>query len=179
MAHVMTVSLEGSMCYTVSMPFKRKDAINLKTSGGMVKGKVMGVSGTRHYHSITLAQRHSVDWLMKTGPDLLLHGDCEGVDEMFHLVARRLNVPVHIFPPIIDRYRAFCQGAEKVYPCDTYLARNAHIVAEADVLVAIPEGREKDYPRSGTWATVRRARKHGIPIYIIAQDGGIYPDAPS
>lgn len=144
----------------------------------MVVGKVMGVSGTRHHDKITISQRRAMEWLMDTGPTRLNHGDCEGVDEMFHLVARSRKIPIHIFPPTIQTYRAFCQGAEKVYPPDPYLARNEAIVAGSDVLVAVPEGPEKDYPRSGTWATVRRARKAGIPIYVIDDLGGIFTDVP-
>lgn len=47
-----------------------------------------------------------------------------------------------------------------------YMARNDVLVAEpATELVAIPKtSREEN--RSGTWSTVRRARKRGIPVSI-------------
>lgn len=33
-------------------------------------------------------------------------------------------------------------------------------------LLAFPEGQEGQHPRSGTWMTVRIARKAGVPVYV-------------
>ena len=46
-----------------------------------------------------------------------------------------------------------------------YMARNDRLVEYADVLLAFPLTEEEEV-RSGTWATVRRARKVGIPVEI-------------
>jgi hypothetical protein len=46
-----------------------------------------------------------------------------------------------------------------------YMARNDALVACADILIAFPE-RPDEEVRSGTWATVRRARKAGITVVL-------------
>jgi hypothetical protein len=50
-----------------------------------------------------------------------------------------------------------------------YMARNSELIKRADVLVAFPLD-EHEVMRggasAGTWATIRRARKKGIPIHI-------------
>jgi hypothetical protein len=53
-------------------------------------------------------------------------------------------------------------------PGTTYRDRNAAIIAASDCLVAFPEHRE-GHPRSarsGSWMTVRMARKEGKMIYV-------------
>lgn len=59
---------------------------------------------------------------------------------------------------------------------DAYMKRNTALVAApCEVLIAFPEtGAEPRNPRAGggTWATVRRARKRGLPIYVFPLDGG-------
>jgi len=39
------------------------------------------------------------------------------------------------------------------------------------VLVAIPDGLEEDQPRSGTWATIRMARRKGILVVVMEPEG--------
>lgn len=51
-----------------------------------------------------------------------------------------------------------------------YMIRNDRLVYHADILLAFPATSEEE-KRSGTWATVRRARKKGIPIYFYPLDG--------
>ena len=46
------------------------------------------------------------------------------------------------------------------------LVRNARIVQAADLLIAAPE-QDIEQLRSGTWATVRAARKKGIPVIML------------
>lgn len=46
-----------------------------------------------------------------------------------------------------------------------YMARNDALVANADILIAFPQG-PQEVLRSGTWATVRRAIKKGIPVQV-------------
>jgi len=53
---------------------------------------------------------------------------------------------------------------------DAYGKRNIYMLNRADVLVAFPRnGREA--LRSGTWWTVRMARKRSIPILVVPLDG--------
>lgn len=75
-----------------------------------------------------------------------------------------MNIPVHIYPPIVDKLRAFCKGDV----CNTakpYLERNNDIVKNSDVLVACPASKT-EVLRSGTWATIRKARKAKIEVFI-------------
>lgn len=104
---------------------------------------------------------------------VLHHGDCVGADAEAHDIASGKNgagLRIIVHPPDNPSKRAFCEGYDEIRSAAPYLTRNGHIVAEADELLAAPEsGWERQ--RSGTWATVRRARKKGIPILIVAPDG--------
>lgn len=52
------------------------------------------------------------------------------------------------------------------------LIRNKDIVNESDILIAAPNS-FKELLGSGTWATVRYARKNNKKIYIIYLDGNV------
>lgn len=51
-----------------------------------------------------------------------------------------------------------------------YLDRNTEMIKLADLLVAFPGGSAELFRGSGTWSTIRRARKKGIPIHIFPLD---------
>lgn len=59
-----------------------------------------------------------------------------------------------------------------VLPAKDYLARNHDIVDAAGLLIAAPSG-PAEKRRSGTWATVRHARKQGTRIWIVLPSGEI------
>ena len=61
-------------------------------------------------------------------------------------------------------------GAATVAAPKGYLDRNHDIVDAADVLIAAPSG-TTEKRRSGTWATVRYARKLGRTICVVLPDG--------
>ncbi len=67
--------------------------------------------------------------------------------------------------------RNFSKGDETRKP-KPYLKRNHDIVDESDILIGFPSS-EEERLRSGTWATVRYARKTGKRIYIIFPDGKV------
>ena len=94
----------------------------------------------------------------------LHHGDCIGSDAQAHVIAMTLGVRTVIHPPDDGRKRAFCQADEAREP-RPYLVRNRNIVDATDALIAAPDGPERR--RSGTWATIRYARKIGKPVTII------------
>ena len=83
------------------------------------------------------------------------HGDCIGADVQAHQIALELGYQIHIHPPTDPRKRAFCTGI--LYPTKSYMKRNEDIVACTTLLIAAPRSTEKKSPRSGTWATIRRA----------------------
>lgn len=104
----------------------------------------------------------------------LHHGDCIGADELAHDLALSLGYRVVIHPPQDPSKRAFCEGAYGTREPKYYLDRNQAIVDECRVLIAVPKTQE--LIRSGTWATVRRARKAKKPIYVILPSGVVEYD---
>lgn len=102
---------------------------------------------------------------------LFIHGDCIGADKEAHDMMRTIK-SVKIKARIPDRSsnRAFCDADIIEKPKD-YLSRNHDIVNECDYLVACPRSAEER--RSGTWATIRYARKCGKKIVMISTCGTI------
>jgi hypothetical protein len=100
----------------------------------------------------------------------LHHGDCLGADLAMHRIARELGWFVVIHPPTNTSERGYCDGDERRPPQD-YIERNHQLVREGDFLWAVPEGPER--LRSGTWATVRHARKLGRGVVIFWPSGNV------
>jgi len=133
--------------------------------------KACGVTGTQD--GATPQQERSFGYLLGLWEiERFHHGDCVGADAQTHAIVRKFeNIKIHIHPPVKDIKRAFCTG-DIVYEVRAYLARNHDIVNAVDVLIALPKGFGEEL-RSGTWATVRYARRKRIPICIIWPDGRI------
>jgi len=94
----------------------------------------------------------------------LHHGDCVGADAVAHDIAESLNIRTVIHPPIKPFKRAFKKG-DMILPMKDYLVRNRDIVNASEILFACPKGPEE--LRSGTWSTVRYARRVKKPIEIV------------
>lgn len=137
----------------------------------------LGFTGTQH--GMTEIQQQVVfDEMMLFGrvPEEAVteahHGCCVGADAQFDAMLAYMPTSciVHGHPPINTSKMA------KILVCDVmhapleYLARNKAIVDAVDTLFAAPKGEEEI--RSGTWSTVRYARKLGINIMIIMPNGG-------
>jgi hypothetical protein len=99
------------------------------------------------------------------------HGDCIGADKRAHdmVFSLHADVKIVIHPPENESKRAFCRS-EHIMPAKDYLARNQDIVDECHVLLACP-GEVEEQQRSGTWATVRRARKAKKSVWFIFPSG--------
>lgn len=99
------------------------------------------------------------------------HGDCIGADAKAHDLVAALDreVTVIIHPPLKGNKRAFKDGDEECEKRE-YLDRNQDIVDVCHVLLACP-GEKEEQQRSGTWATVRRAKKAHKYIWFIYPDG--------
>ena len=100
------------------------------------------------------------------------HGDCVGADEQaLNLVYDLVDPWTVCHPPTDPKARAHTRNSQEraVKP---YLVRNHDIVDDTDHLIACP-GKMEEEGRSGTWATVRHARKTGKPITIIWRDGSV------
>lgn len=109
-------------------------------------------------------------------PSEFHHGDCIGADAQAHGIARELGIRVIVHPPKNFEKRAFCKEAGMCNP-KPYLERNRDIVNDTDVLIATPET-SYEVVRSGTWATIRYARKTGKTVYVFFPDGTIMSNAP-
>jgi predicted Rossmann fold nucleotide-binding protein DprA/Smf involved in DNA uptake len=97
---------------------------------------------------------------------------------MAHIHAGALGIIRVIHPPDNPRYRAYCHKFDGmstvVRPEEPYLQRNAAIIAGSDYLIAVPD--RPEHARSGTWATVRLARREQKMIFIIRPGGTIEVD---
>ena len=96
------------------------------------------------------------------------HGDCIGADEQFHNICVELGIPVVIHPPENDSKRAFCQSGTILAPKD-YIARNHDIVDAVEYMIATPFEFNEQL-RSGTWATIRYAKKKKKSIITIFRE---------
>ena len=117
------------------------------------------------------------------------HGDCMGADEeadnivTYQLLETPTRGQIHIHPPDKTTYQAHCHTVNSPFnrldqskPSNRrmvvwweerpYLERNREIVDEIDILVAAPSSTTEEL-RSGTWSTVRYARKKKKTIIII------------
>ena len=99
------------------------------------------------------------------------HGDCVGVDEKAHEIVRSRcpQMTIHIHPPLNEKDRAFC-GGDVTHDAETYLKRDRVMVNDSDVLLAFPDSRNERL-RSGTWTTIRHARRTGRPLIIVFPAG--------
>ncbi len=101
---------------------------------------------------------------------VLHHGDCIEGDEQAHSIALLIGYEVEIHPPINPKARAWCKGARIVHPAKPYIERNHDIVDASSQMFAAPFGEEASEPRSGTWATVRYARRTNKPVHLIRKE---------
>jgi hypothetical protein len=79
---------------------------------------------------------------------LLIHARPSNMPGMTDVVARRASTTVHHLKPPLER--------------------NKDIVVASEIMIACPEGEE--VVRSGTWSTIRYAKKRR-PIVIVMPDG--------
>ena len=48
-----------------------------------------------------------------------------------------------------------------------YLQRNLDIIKNSNILIACPINKNKEELRSGTWSTIRQAKKQNITVHIL------------
>ena len=136
---------------------------------------IYGFTGTQD--GMTDIQKGMVAAVLSNGfqeNDQFHHGDCIGADAEASHIASNLygdrGYEIHIHPCTIRNKRAFCSG-NVIYHAIPPLDRNKVIVRVCDALIAAPKDIETI--RSGTWSTVRFARKLNKPIYIVYPDGKV------
>lgn len=138
----------------------------------------VGFTGTRD--GMTSEQHRAfIRWVKAAGVTELHHGCCIGADVDASEVAtsapdlgfRKPRIVAH---PPTNRAKVSLteeQMADEIRPRADYLTRNRNIVDACDVLLACPKGPEER--RSGTWSTVRYARKQGKRVVIFWPDGEV------
>lgn len=131
--------------------------------------KTVGFTGSRKVMTYKQS-RILFNLLQELKPDLVRHGDCIGSDALFHTMCLTTGIPIIIHPGNIPGQRAYSTGAKLVLDERVPLDRNRDIVNMSDVIIATPKER-KAVLRSGTWMTIRYAKKVGKPIYIVSPDG--------
>ena len=131
--------------------------------------KHVGFSGTRM--GMTVDQAVTVEGLLTDNLDTgsAHHGDCIGADADFHRLIRSKGLYVIGHPPLNNGLRAFCDFDECREP-KPYLERDRDIIDESDWAIFTP-GTFREILRSGTWATIRYARKKNMNGFIVWPDG--------
>lgn len=134
--------------------------------------RTIGFTGTRQ--GLTASQILTLARLLgEHRPSTVHHGNAIGADEQFdHLVGSgmmqpppyRVSHPCHYAAQQSKR-----TSPDEVFPAKAPLERNHDIVEACELLIACVAGPEEI--RSGTWATIRYARKVGKPIVIIWPEG--------
>ena len=127
----------------------------------------VGVTGTRE----GMTDEQMLDFIRilegLPGPVTLHHGDCVGVDIEAATIAETMGFTTVSHPPTNPAHRAFHKSTTTLQP-KPYLDRNHEIVDSVDLLIAVPNGPERT--RSGTWSTVRYARKQARPMITLPVD---------
>lgn len=141
---------------------------------------ILGFTGTRI--GLSPDQRWALGDVVAALPTRLIHGGAVGADQeidewLAPLFAER-TISIEIYPgsPVrrdywLDPIRSY-REIRHVWDVTAPLKRNRLIVKYSDHLIAYP-GTMTEIARSGTWATIRYARKTGKPITIVWPNGTI------
>src|SRR6266403_2732141 len=126
----------------------------------------MGFTGTRQ--GMSERQKNAVwNLLKKLHPSEFHHGDCVGADKEAHDLVREMvpSCKIIVHPANILGMSAGCI-ADVYMPTKDPLERNKDIVNSCQLLVATP-ATDLEVLRSGTWMTIRYARREGCFTMII------------
>ena len=69
-------------------------------------------------------------------------------------------------PPSDPKQRAFKKG-DVLMGEKPYLVRNSDIIKHSSILIGCPIDKNTETLRSGTWSTIRKARKQNLLLYIL------------
>lgn len=132
----------------------------------------LGFTGTQH--GMTKRQSIAVfDEVDELHPDEVDHGMCVGSDAQLHEMVRGYSPLIEItgHPPTNTSKMAECD-CDRLWLPKPYLERNHDIVDVTDRMIAAPHGMAEEQ-RSGTWSTIRYARKRQRPLAICWPDGTV------
>ncbi len=126
----------------------------------------VGFTGTQ----LGMSQHQKEQFVLKLcdlNPTEFHHGDCIGADAEAHDIVREFfpDVKIHVHPPVYSNKRAFKKG-DVTYPVDHYIPRDRKIVDSTEHLIGSPKSDQEEL-RSGTWTTIRHARRTSKPETIL------------
>jgi hypothetical protein len=132
----------------------------------------IGFTGNRI--GLNLEQIEQIKLILDNYSDIIiLHGDCVGSDTDFHKLCTTYKkthldkkIMIHIYPPDNSSLRAFNQG-DLLMDEKPYLERNLNIIKNSSILIACPIDKHHEIIRSGTWSTIRQAKKQNVLTYIL------------
>lgn len=131
---------------------------------------IVGFSGTRK--GMTDAQKFAIASLLEklaSKPPLVAHhGDCIGADTDFHWLAKEAGYFI-IGHPCDLSTRSHCP-VDECQKVKRPLVRDRDIVDESEIMLTCPLGFKEEI-RSGTWTTIRYAKKVQRPLVIVYPDG--------
>jgi hypothetical protein len=137
----------------------------------------MKVSFTGTRKGMTEWQKQQLrKWLLdhKEEISLFAHGCCCGADVEAHAIVREVlgkGTYVAVFPSTAKTRMPVPSDANSVAAPKAPYDRDRDIVkAGSDVLLAAPLDNPEKTLRSGTWATVRLAKKQGTEVVIFWRD---------
>jgi hypothetical protein len=137
----------------------------------------IGFTGTRH--GLAPPQEDALRSLLKRIEPAIVayhHGAAIGADEEFARdvfgIRQFRYAPIIAHPcTLTDQVSQWAlKYSDEVRDPLPPLERNRNIVAACDLLIGCPAGQQEEQ-RSGTWATIRAARKAGKQIVILWPDG--------
>ena len=129
----------------------------------------IGFTGTRN--GMNKEQIKELENIIKSKQlDEFHHGMCVGSDQQAHDVVKKEKIKIVGHPPTYKKFQAKLDCNIVMKPHE-YLRRNKNIVDETEILIATPD--KKECITSGTWSTIRYARKQHKKIYIIHKNGRV------
>ena len=130
----------------------------------------LGFTGTRK--GMSKAQKQTfADLLMDLPVREFHYGNCYGADLEALSILESFMPSLYVISHPATITKSPLQG-DLIKGRKKPLSRNTDIVLASDLLIAAPKG-YKEEKRSGTWATIRRARKNNVETKILNPDGTV------
>lgn len=137
------------------------------------------VTGTREGMTISqwAAMQSDMEHLfVRTESHVFRDGDCVGADTQAHSTVEHIRseygirIEMYGHPCNLDRYRAHNEY-DMIFEVKPPLVRNRDMVDGSEWVLAGPKEFEEVGRGSGTWATIRYARRHEKKLIIFWPDG--------
>ena len=130
--------------------------------------RIVSFTGTKR--GMSLRQKDTfVEELIRLeseGFGILVHGGCKGADENAHLIAMTRGWKLKVYPSDKKEWHGYLTGEFELMPEEDPLKRNPKIVRDGELLIACPY-QIFEITRSGTWTTIRHARRQKKEIRIL------------